>query len=277
MPPILLTDATFSVRSATAIQLTSSLMAQRSARLSFVACALTEPPLASPSPESVSAATAALHTSMASLWRIKCDNRYKDTFWRFTVNGLRSAGGHDIAFPCSCGWRPPALASVQSKALAMRAHCFWECPVADAVVSEIRRALPPSTPISKSNLWLLHPPAVPGLHPEAWAVVAMMAIHAVSRGRGSMWSASLRSSPPPPPTDLVRAGTRAAQGWFWCLLQDYVNLQSLPPSWASLGPHHPFLHVIPTPNLPGAVDNAPKFTLRLTLPTSLTLPITLDD
>jgi hypothetical protein len=274
--PICFLTASLSVRSATVIQLAPSLFSQRSARLSFATCALTVPPLSPPSPPSVTVATANLESAMADLWRIPWDNRYKDTFWRLTVNGVRAMGGHDISFPCACGWCPPPQIPTPLQAMAMRAHCFWDCPVAQAVVSELCHALPASSIISKTHLWLLRSPAV-GILPEVWAFVAMTAVHAIYRGRCAMLNAFLDPSRPLPPLDLVRLGSQSACGWFWCLLQDFVDLQSIPRSWGALGPHHPFLHLIPTPPLPGAVVNSPQFSLRLSLPPSLTLPITLDD
>ena len=46
-------------------------------------------------------------------------------------------------------------------------------------------------------------------------------------------------------TPAIRASRKAA-AMFWCLLQDFVSLQSVPPSWLVQVPQdHPFLGVVP--------------------------------
>ena len=35
--------------------------------------------------------------------------------------------------------------------------------------------------------------------------------------------------------------SRAAVAWFWCLLQDFVGLNLVPPSWMNLPHTHPFI------------------------------------
>jgi hypothetical protein len=284
--PICLVDSSFSVRSATAIQLASDFRDQRLRRLEFTSAALaagahTVPPL----PAAVTAATAALEASLSSLWGISWDNEHKETLWRLLVNGVSGAGGHDIshAGPCMCGWVPPArnpprVNDSKLRAYALRLHCFWECPVAQAVVAELQRGLPATAaapPLSQADVWLLQPPSGRAVHPGIWAFVCMVALRAMELGRCHLWSAALAAHTVGPSALLVASASRAASAWVWCLLQDFVDLQEVPDGWGGkLGTaRHPFLGIA---RAAGAEAAPGDRCLRLNLPVGLALPPDLD-
>jgi len=200
---------------------------------------------------------------MGRVWQAAWDNVHKEPLWRLSVNGVPNAGGHDIVLnhPCPCGWAGPAdvggRLSDQERAFGWRSHHFWSCPVAVAVVEEIRRSLPPPGVVTCANLWLLRPPA--GVQDGVWGVVATAAIAAINSGRKNLVRLHLgqvNSIPPgqtlitaylptiagtQPPTCLQRA-THKAAAWFWALLQDFASLQTrMPEGWGSTLPSaHPF-------------------------------------
>jgi hypothetical protein len=124
---------------------------------------------------------------MAAVWRLDWDNRRRETLWRLSVNGVAGAGGHGIAMqgPCKCGWAgPPAGPAACDE---WRAHHFWACPVAAAVVAELQSALPARCPpLTCAEVWLLRAP--PGMHPGVWGVVCAAALEAMERGRRALWA-----------------------------------------------------------------------------------------
>ena len=284
--PICLVDSSFSVRSATAIQLAGDFTEQRSRRLEFTLAALTAgaPPVP-PAPATVTAAATGLEASLSTLWGISWDNSYKETLWRLLVNGVSGAGGHDIPHtgPCQCGWAPPArdparVDDSKHRAYALRLHCFWECPVAQAVVAELQRGLPAREappPLSPADVWLLQPPAGRTVHPGIWAFVCMVALHAMELGRRHLWSAALRATAVGPPAQLVASASRVASAWMWCLLQDFVDLHEVPEGWGGkLGTsRHPFIGIARAAGVEAAPGDR---CLRLNLPIGFALPPDLD-
>ena len=282
--PIVLCSESFSVRSATGIQLADSLSEQRQARVAYVGAALNlglalgaEGPLPFIPPEAQVSGLAHLEVALSTLWRIPWDNLYKETLWRLTVNGVSGAGGHNIACarPCACGWTPATPATPEARASALRSHCFWGCPVAQAVMAEVMRGLPhPSPPICGADIWLLRVPPSLSLHPGIWAFVCMVAIHAMERGRRCLWRTVLGQHPAAG-ADLaaaVQQASRAAAAWFWCLLQDFVDLQQVPDTWGGSARRHPFISV--TQGRASAEDMVTTL-LRLNLPVELALPVDL--
>ena len=211
--------------------------------------------------------------------------------WRLVVNGVRGAGGHDLPprgrghhgrALCSCGWEGGAPdGAARERALAFRWHCFWDCPVAGAVVDEIRRALPAGVTVTCADVWLLRPPQDCGLHAGVWALVCMVAVEAMDRGRRLAWALlkkdegrraggqTLMTDFLPLAAGVERPGVavraaRKAGAWLWCLLQDFVNLQMLPDGWGQgVDPEHAFV---------GVVGPIGSWTLKLNVPGGITLP-----
>ncbi len=258
-------------------------MEQRQARLAYVVAALdlglamgAEGPLPFIPPGAQTSGLAHLESAMRTLWRIPWDNLRKETLWRLSINGVSGAGGHDIASggPCACGWHPPTPATPVARASAVRSHCFWGCPVAQAVMAEVMRGLPhPSPPLYGADIWLLRVPLSTPLHPGIWALVCMVAIHAMEKGRRCLWRTVFRQRAAG--ADLaaaVQQASRTAAARFWCLLQDFVDLQLVPDDWGGAGRHHPFISV--TRGRASAGDMITTL-LRLNLPVELALPVDL--
>jgi CRISPR-associated Cas5-like protein len=274
-PPLLLLSHPFSVRTATLSQLRLDLAAQRQCFVDFTSRALSlSTPL--PPPSSPASLTHQLSRTVSSLWHVPCDPSVKDTFWRLRLHGVWGAGGHDLApaAPCRCGWIPPSGLPA-SRALLLRDHCFWSCPVAAAVVAELTRGLPvqgpAAPPLSPQDVWLLTAPPGRTLHGGVWAFVCMVAIHAMERGRRHLWTASSLT-----PT-LIGEASRTAAAWFWLLLQEFVDLQAVPSAWrpALIPPTHPFLGLVSIPP-PAGSEAAPTTVLQLNLPPAFLLPAALD-
>ncbi|KAJ9512206.1 hypothetical protein QJQ45_012761 [Haematococcus lacustris] len=107
-------------------------------------------PLPSSPPATQAHGEAWLASRLPSLWKLPWLNSSKEVMWRLVVNGVPCAGGLNIGMACPCGWVPVRDPSLQGQARAdaqgsaMRRHTFWDCPLACAVVRELRRALPPT-------------------------------------------------------------------------------------------------------------------------------------
>jgi hypothetical protein len=277
------------VKAATTLQLTEHFQEQRTARAAYVASALSasrnEPgggAVTAHNAISPGAALKGLTTGMKAIWRLPWDNVHKEPLWRLTINGVRHAGGHGLcpSHPCPCGFTAPTTSlSTEEQSFAWRLHHFWHCPIAQAVVEEIRRALPLGTDISCAHLWLLrHPGGVS--HDGVWGVVATAALAAMHSGRKYLISLHLNSrlptvpgqalitsyfaptSPAPtsPPTALLRA-SQWVKGRFWCLLEDFAFVNAtIPTAWGAGPPtDHPFLATTaPTHGTPRLMVHTPR-------------------
>ena len=288
------------VRSATALQLAPVHAARHACHLHYAQAAMQHSTPDQPCvtvPDDVCAfAASQLQSHMRWLWRLRWDNKYKEILWRLTVNGVPAAGGHDISFksPCVCGWVGPRTtgpgANAQASAFALRAHAFWECPVAKAVIGELARALP-GHEIRCRHVWLLSPPTDAGLHGTVWAVVAMTALSAIARGRAMLWCVghegpldtvdsephqslisdffpTIRARAPPAPSpSCVERVARHTAAKFWLMLQDFVHYAVPPPDWVgnSVPTDHPFIGV------------SAEGRLLLNLPPHYVLPLDIHD
>ena len=145
--------------STTFIQLQPQREAQCQRQHSFICAAVSASPQGQLRGRAHSVAT--LSAIMRTLWVTRWDNRVKETLWRLSVNGIAGAGGHDLPLgqPCPCGWTPTQGSPPASSSSAASSHCFWHCPAAQAVVAEIKRALPGSVALSCADVWLLSPPS----------------------------------------------------------------------------------------------------------------------
>lgn len=134
--------------------------------------------------------------------------------------------------------------SVKQKANAWRAHCFWHCPVAKAVVKELTSVLPANTSVTCQNIWILHCPC-DSVHSEVWALVCMVALEVMNYGRKAMWAMyqEQRRGSQPAGLAVCDHAARKAAILFWGLLQDFVSLNIVPSSWLGLTPLHPFIGV----------------------------------
>jgi hypothetical protein len=184
------------VRAATRLQLGAVLDARYDAHASFVAAA---------HGGAVAPADTALHcvtlaSALKATWGLEWENQPKEVLWRLAVGGVPAAGGHGICpkRPCLCGFQPPAPgAPPAERAAALQLHAFWadagaagSCPIAGAVLDQLRRALPPAAgaTFARHHLWLLQPPEGSGVCQELWRVVGLAALSAMWYGRRCAWA-----------------------------------------------------------------------------------------
>jgi hypothetical protein len=219
-----------------------------------------------------------LSSTIKQVWRLPWHNCHKEILWRLAVRGVPWAGGHDIvpAQPCPCGWRVAVSSDTHDASLAWQEHCFWSCPVAQQVVAQLRRALPPAVLVSRAHVWLLLSPNELAVRPDVWVVVGLAALSAMHLGRkvlhakssqaaqqsqqsardvqqptlDEMWGfASLPDHEPPAGLDFVQQAASRAAAEFWALLQDFASVHDgyfEGPWWDKgkrqcLQPRHPFL------------------------------------
>ena len=281
-------SADFTVRSATQLQLGPTLTARAARHEAYVSSALGEPQGGAPAGAAAGAVAAGvqqLRRSLKAAWRIPWENTQKITLWRLAVGGVPAAGGHGICprRPCLCGWQPAPGLPQAAQAAQLQRHVFWAedgdaaaCPVAAAVLRQLRQALPPpaGAALSCADLWLLRPPVGGRVHAGVWGVVGMAALSAMQHGRRCAWAyhklaqeardpaglrqarldefpgfalqrgvpgpgAEMAAAPAPPVQPITRAGRRAAAD-FWGRLSDFAELDGAPESWM-VAPDAPFL------------------------------------
>lgn len=182
--------------------------------------------------DAASPPTDELRALLKRLWRVRWENARKEPFWRLIYNAVPTAARMgDAASPCLCGGPAPAD----------RAHHFWGCHIAQAVVGAISvaasTAQPLPGPLPRAAVWLARSP--PQVHRGVWDVVCLAAVAAMDHGRKRMFALS---SGPPPPVPLHISCARSSVARFWDLLSDFVALRCAPASWAEhLSPAHPFI------------------------------------
>lgn len=133
-----------------------------------------------------------------ALWDLPWHNRHKEVMWRLAVNGLQGSGNGIMksVWKCCCGWVAPPSNGRQAgtdpneykkyRSYCVREHVFWSCPVAQAVVGELKLALP-GIDISRAHVWLAEPPSQQAIERDVWHVVAPAALTAMDKGRRLGW------------------------------------------------------------------------------------------
>ena len=172
--PILLSDLT--VKTATSLQLGPLRTTRKQKFQQFASEALIS------QPRRVVAGIGCVHKAQKQLWKLRWDNHFKEIYWRLPLDGLCTAARmHHADDYCLCGAQQPG-----------RAHHFWHCPVAQAVVQHVVQQLPaawctrpPNRPtLLMHHLWLMQPPPGPRpIHPGVWQVVCLAALNAIDLGR----------------------------------------------------------------------------------------------
>jgi exonuclease III len=154
---------------------------------------------------------AAVRRLFRMVWSLPLDNGAKEIFWVLVYGAAHSW------VPCVCG--APQRG---------RDHFYWACPVAQAVVAEVQRCLPPSAGfVARAHFWLLHAPA--GQFPQAWAVVALAALAAMeSARRVQTRRARVQSGAAPMPVHALSCRAVAA---FWARIAEFCALGLAPPAW----------------------------------------------
>jgi hypothetical protein len=188
-------------------------------------------PFASQAVDAAAAPVDDLLALLRRLWSMRWENERKEPFWRLVYNAFPTAARLHVNQPCCCG----------AAATADRQHHFWDCPVAQAVISTISGAAsvqqPLEAPLSKASIWLARAPAT--VYNGVWDVVCLAAVAAMDHGRRCMYALS---TGPPSATPFHVIASRSAVARFWSLLADFVSLRCVPASWRnSLQPGHPFI------------------------------------
>jgi hypothetical protein len=196
----------------------------------------------------------------SNCWDICWENKQKEIFWRVAVDGVQD--GHrweNLPRGCACGVTNPR-----------REHYFWSCPVAKAVVGEIERCCPGHPCLSKTNVWLMQPPA--GVLEIVWRVVCLAGLNSMEVGRRSLQSQKLhrlgcgREDDPDYRPRLGRGSAMLRGGAFrpihsnserveaakassiidfWGRIADFSTLQrGNPDEVKGVGFLHPFIHVV---------------------------------
>jgi hypothetical protein len=183
----------------------------------------------------------AVRAWLGSVWALCWDNHRKEAVFRLALNAVPAVRFQQlIGASCACG------AVGQG-----RAHAFWDCPVAAAVVAAVRSQLPQGTVLRREHFWLGRPPAG-RLDRRVWEVVAVVAVAAMLSGLKllSAWAhasaggggGSSRRRPPPRTDQRAGVAARQAVAAFWAFLQDFAVTQRGPRQWVEgLPPSHPFL------------------------------------
>jgi len=200
---------------ATVRQVTTALLggtfAARDRRLEAFAGAAMEgagaPPGGGPVPDA-----AAVRRIFRRVWGLPLDNRAKEIWWVLVYGAAASW------VPCLCG--APRRG---------RSHFFWGCPIAQAVVAEVQRCLPPVAGfVSRVHMWLVAAP--PGQFGDAWLVVALAALAAMDHARRVQ--VRRRLSPGGAGASVVGLSRRAVT-FFWARLAEFCSLGLAPAAWRS--------------------------------------------
>jgi hypothetical protein len=176
------------------------------------------------------------------LWRLPLLNARKESIWRLWVSGFHKQAALGVP-ECPCGWRCDAEDG--PGATAWRAHVFWGCPVAEAVVVAVAAALPAPTPVvTCCQVWLLQPPA--GVRAGVWAVVAALVVDAMERGRRHLWRITRpRDGVPLDRAVAVERAGELATADLWDALASFAEGGVVPRGWGeSVGSTHPFVGVV---------------------------------
>jgi hypothetical protein len=104
-------------------------------------------------------------------------------------------------------------------------------------------------PVSRADLWLLHPPS-DKIEAPVWQVVCLAAISACEFGRATLYR-QLAGHPTGPSAlraTVVDSVSALAGHRFWFLISDFAqdrsDISKLPKAWSHVGPDHPFLAVV---------------------------------
>ena len=217
--------AELTVASATALQLGAMRSARAARHAAFISEALGitgAPPPAD-----------AVHLCrlLRAIWHLGWSNQRKEHYWRLVLDGLPTAARMRGSTwdPCPCGCLLPG-----------RRHHFWECPAAQAVASEIRRAAG-TAQLACAHVWLMRPQG--GVPEGAWQVVCMAALLAMWHACGTLVLPARRARFRGLEAERVPHAGRAAVEAFWGFLHEFACMARPPAGWrALLPPGSPFIH-----------------------------------
>ena len=192
--------------------------------------------------------------TLRRLWAIKWEREHKETLWRLAVDGVPLPGNTHLrgtpVEPCACGGFGGAAGQQQAPQCSPRAHHFWECPVAQAVIQQVTAYVPGT--ISRANVWLAEAPI--GVQQCVWDVVSLAALAAMERARAGLRAVNRRAAPPTlggdaqEPADALATPLEVAIARavldFWQRVQGFAELGVPRRGWDGVGPDHPILSVV---------------------------------
>ena len=111
-------------------------------------------------------------------------------------------GGFSVG-PCVCGHIAPN-----------RRHFFWDCPVAQHLVSELQRCLSSLSPLTVAHVWLGVVPS--GVGGRVWCLVSLAALVAMNHARLLGMARNMALHP-----SSVDAVSHRVVARFWSLLEDF--------------------------------------------------------
>jgi hypothetical protein len=186
---------------------------------------------------------------LSMIWRrVKWSNSRKQLYWQFVVDGIPTAARRNTGASCYC--------DTEGHGRPDRAHHFWHCPVAAAVVAEVCKCLG-VTQLQRKHIWLMElpaqmmghgqpAPAAAGVRrcvKEVWMVVCLAALQAMWVTQKKIMGPDIRASLAAQPRGLHTVAVGSAVVTFWELLHEFAESSSVPGSWRRLLPQDtPFLH-----------------------------------
>lgn len=173
------------------------------------------------------------------VWPIKWERENMEVLWRLASDSVPLPGNSHIRGSpperCKCG----EYGRAGPHTCSPRAHHFWECPVAQAVVQQIAAHVP--GPITRANVWLAEAP--PGVQQCVWDVICLAALTAMERARVGLRAARDQPATPEAPAPVEVAKARAMLE-FWQRVRGFAALGVPRRGWDGVGPDHPILAVV---------------------------------
>ena len=192
-----------------------------------------------------------LRVLLSVVWRrVKWSNSRKQLFWQLTGDGIPTAARRNTGAACYC--------TTEGHQCPDRAHHFWHCPVASAVVTEVCKCLGAGH-LDCRHIWLMQLPeqmlgrmwplgeapssSVRRAVKEVWMVVCLAAMQAMWTSAKKVMGPDTRASLAAQPRGLHIVVAESAVVTFWEMLHGFSQSSSVPGSWRRLLPlDTPFLH-----------------------------------
>jgi hypothetical protein len=153
---------------------------------------------------------------------------------------------HQQQQACACGAVCPG-----------RLHHYWECPVAQAVVTTLNNQLHMcgvQADVYRPHVWLARLPCT-AVHAGVWLVVVLAALLGMDKGRKLLFAWAQRMAQHPPASQHqvseqqqhhIMLASKLATATFWDMLYDFVGVSDSHPEWeGKVGLTHPFLCMVP--------------------------------
>ena len=226
--------AQLTVRTATALQMDHARRRQRHGQFAQLAAQLSQ----EPAPRAAEAADSVTKL-WPLLWSVRCRNGTKEVFWRLAANALPTADRIPTAAPCVCDAADPPQCT--------RAHIFWHCPMARAVVTAVQQELQAwrqrqqqpaaaaaaaeAPRLRAADIWLARPS--PGVFGGVWRLVCLCVVYACDSASRTAYAGQ---------GALGHAGIgRRAVAVFWAQLQHFCQLGMASAAWRQRAAEGPFV------------------------------------